>query len=308
MAKPATRKGKKKTRGKSQNGRSPRDSANQNPGAQPNTQQKAPIQAAPHPQGAEPNKKEPEKPFIVRSPFKIISWTGGCVTGIIFGGLLARSLANTHGPEGAAKIASATILPLIVLMCLMEVTRHGSLRASALGAVVRAAVISLIITFLIVAPYLWRKTGYEEICWHVFLGGVAGYVLAFFSWVYLAVKRDPWLMQRQYGQWAWFYRFSASVLILIGGWIGVIVRLEQAPNSREGANIQTAALPTWASRTATIPARSHQFGTSSMCSAPYLCARLDWPAPLPCPAAVAVHDQPDVPGQRGIGQFPAQLA
>jgi hypothetical protein len=29
---------------------------------------------------------------------------------------------------------------------------------------------------------------------------------------------------------------------------------------------------------------------------------------LPCPAAVAVHDQPDVPGQRDTRQFPAQLA
>ena len=29
---------------------------------------------------------------------------------------------------------------------------------------------------------------------------------------------------------------------------------------------------------------------------------------LPCPAAVAVYDQPDVPGQRDTGQLPAQLA
>ena len=28
---------------------------------------------------------------------------------------------------------------------------------------------------------------------------------------------------------------------------------------------------------------------------------------LPCPAAAAVHDQPDVPGQRDTGQLPAQL-
>ena len=102
------------------------------------------------------------------------------------------------------------------------------MRASALGLTAWWAVISFLLAFLIVAPSLWRATGYEEVCWHVFLGGVIGYVVAFFAWVYLIVKRHPWLMQRQYGQWAWFYRLSAIVLIIIGGWIGLLAGLVES--------------------------------------------------------------------------------
>ena len=231
MAKP---KQKKMAPRKSQKGTSSRDRRDRDRGARSNTEQRASVVAAPHPQGAKPTEKGPEKqvepPFIVRFPFKTLSWTGDSVAGIIFGLLLTHSFAHAHGAEGAAKIASATILPVIVLMCLLEVTRHRSMRASALGLTARGAVISLLLAFLIEAPSLWRATGYEEVCWHVFLGGVSGYVVAFFAWVYLIVKRHPWLMQRQYGQWAWFYRLSAVVMIIIGGWIGLIAGLDRQHN------------------------------------------------------------------------------
>jgi hypothetical protein len=121
------------------------------------------------------------------------------------------------------KVASVTILPLIAFMYVIGMVQRGFMRASALGKTARTKVISLSFAFLLVLPGLWSKIGYQEICWHTFLGGVIGFALAFLSWLYLAVQRHPWLIQRQQGQWVWAYRFSASLLILVGGWIGVIV-------------------------------------------------------------------------------------
>jgi hypothetical protein len=227
MAK-STRKKKQKARGKSRKNTSARDLQNRSRGAQPNTKQKAPTEAAPRAQGVHPIEKEPENqvkpPFIVRTQVKFIFSVGSVLTGVALGWLWGRSVAHTHGVEGAVKVASVTILPLIAFMCVVEITKRGFMRARALGRTVRTNVISLGLAVLIVLPFFWRKIGYQEICWHVFLGGVIGYAIAFLSWLYLAAKRHPWLIQRQYGQWVWVYRFSASVLILVGGWIGVFVR------------------------------------------------------------------------------------
>lgn len=227
MAKRATRKKKRTARGKSQKNTSPRGPQNRDRGAQPKTKEKAPAEAAPHVPDAQPNekehKKQVEQPFIVRAQVKFIFLVMSIVIEAAVVWLWSRSVSHTRGVGGAAKVASVTILPIIAVMYAIEMTKRGFTRASALGKTARIKGMSLSFVILLVLPGLWRKIGYEDICWHTFLGGAIGFVIAFLSWLYLAAKRDPWLMQRQYGQWVWVYRFSASVLIIVGGWIGVIV-------------------------------------------------------------------------------------
>jgi hypothetical protein len=239
MAKRAARKKKRTARGGSRKNTSSRDRLNRNRGAQPNTKQKAPTGAAPHAQGAQPTEaphaqvaqpteKEPEKqvekPFIVKAPANIIRILGGAVVGGALTFLLGRSVANTHGVEGAVKVASVTILPLIAFMCVIGIAKDGFRRANAVGRMVRTKVIVASVVLLLFLQVLWREIGYQQICLHVFLGGVIGYAIAFLAWVYLAATQHPYLIKRQPAQWVWDYRFGASVLILIGGWIGVIVR------------------------------------------------------------------------------------
>lgn len=228
MAKPAAQKKQQKAQGKPRKGTSSRDRQQRNRGAQPKMKQKAPTEAAPQAQDVQPTEKEPEKqveqPFIVRTPANIIRFIGGLVVGAVFAGLLGRSVAQTHGVEGAVKIASVTILPLIAFVCVIGVAKDGFMRAGAVGRTLRTKVILLSVFSLLGLQILWSEIGYQEICLHVFLGGVIGYAIAFLAWVYLAARRNPWLIQQQFRQWVWRYRFGASVLILIGGWIGVLVR------------------------------------------------------------------------------------
>lgn len=227
MAKPVPRKKKPTARGKSKGNTSPRGRPNRNRQAQPQTKQKVLAKTTAHIQDTRPKEKEPEteveKPLLVRTQIKFIYTLGSVVIGaaILWG--WSRSVANTRGFEGALKVASVTILPLIAFTYVIEFTRRGFMRANAWAKTARTKVISFSFAFLIVLPVLWRKIGYPEICWHVFIGGAIGLVIAFVSWLYLVAKRHPWLLQQQDGQWVWVYRFSASVLIFAGGWIGVIV-------------------------------------------------------------------------------------
>lgn len=124
---------------------------------------------------------------------------------------------------GEAKIAAVTILPLIAVMYALRMVQRGFRRAGVLGRTARMKVLALCFAVLLVLPGFWQKTGYEQICWHTFLGGVIGFAVAFISWSYLAVKRHPWLLQQEQGQWLWAYRLSATGMIIIGGWIGVII-------------------------------------------------------------------------------------
>jgi hypothetical protein len=176
-----------------------------------------------HSQRKKNPRRRSRKPLLVRTQVKFIYALGNVVIGAAILWLWSRSVAHTRGFEGALKVASVTIVPLIAFTYVIEMTRRGFTRANALGKTVRTKVISFSFAFLIFLPVLWRKIGYQEICWHVFIGGAIGLAVAFLSWLYLVAKRHPWLMQQQDGQWVWVYRFSAAVPIFAGGWIGVTV-------------------------------------------------------------------------------------
>jgi hypothetical protein len=203
MTKPASRKKKRTGRGKSQKSTGPRSLQNRNREAQLKTKQKVPAKTA--------------------TLVKFIYVLGNLVIGAVFLWLWSLSVAHTAGVAGTVKIASVTLLPLIAFTYVIEVAQRGFTRTDALRKTARTQIIVFGIASLLVLPVLWRKIGYQEICWHVFLGGAIGLTIAFLSWLYLA-RRHPWLIRQQHGQWVWVYRFSASILIFVGGWIGVIVR------------------------------------------------------------------------------------